>query len=70
MARTGTATVEAAAEPVLRREDRDGIARLTLDRPQARNALSIGLMTALEAELSAPTRDARPTRPFSRSAAG
>jgi enoyl-CoA hydratase/carnithine racemase len=39
-------------EQVLLREDRDGIARLTLNRPQARNALSLALMGALEAELS------------------
>jgi enoyl-CoA hydratase/carnithine racemase len=37
---------------VLRRADSDGVATLTLDRPQARNALSIGLMTALEAEFA------------------
>jgi enoyl-CoA hydratase/carnithine racemase len=39
-------------EPLLLREDRDGIARLTLNRPHARNALSVALMTALSAELS------------------
>jgi enoyl-CoA hydratase/carnithine racemase len=37
---------------VLRRADRDGVATLTLDRPQARNALSVGLMTALESEFA------------------
>ena len=41
------------ADALLLREDRDGIARLTLNRPQARNALSIPLMTALERELDA-----------------
>jgi enoyl-CoA hydratase/carnithine racemase len=40
----------ANAPPVLR-DDQDGIATLTLNRPQARNALSIGLMEALDAEL-------------------
>lgn len=35
------------------REDRDGVATLTLNRPQARNALSVGLMAALQAELDA-----------------
>ena len=33
------------------REDRDGIARLTLNRPRAYNALSLGLMAALQSEL-------------------
>lgn len=33
------------------REDRDGIARLTLNRPKAYNALSLGLMAALQSEL-------------------
>src|SRR3954447_11140839 len=39
-------------EPVLLREDEGGVVRLTLNRPQARNALSRGLMTALEEELA------------------
>jgi enoyl-CoA hydratase/carnithine racemase len=33
---------------VLLRDDKDGVATLTLNRPAARNALSVGLMTALE----------------------
>ena len=33
---------------MLLRADAGGVARLTLNRPEARNALSIGLMTALE----------------------
>src|SRR5580700_7251225 len=37
--------------PLLLRDDQDGIATLTLNRPQARNALSLGLMEALDAEL-------------------
>jgi enoyl-CoA hydratase/carnithine racemase len=40
------------AEPSLLRRDADGIAWLTLNRPAARNALSIGLMEALDAELA------------------
>ncbi len=40
------------APPVLR-DDRDGVATLTLNRPQARNALSVGLMTALQETLEA-----------------
>ena len=38
-------------EPPLLRHDRDGIATLTLNRPAARNALSMGLMRALDAAL-------------------
>ena len=38
-------------EPLLLREDRDGIARLTMNRPAARNALSRALMAALQDEL-------------------
>jgi enoyl-CoA hydratase/carnithine racemase len=41
---------ELEADLVLR-EDRDGIARLTLNRPKAYNALSLGLMAALQNEL-------------------
>jgi enoyl-CoA hydratase/carnithine racemase len=37
---------------VLLRDDRDGVATLTLNRPAARNALSVALMTALEAEFA------------------
>ena len=40
-------------ERVLLRQDANGIARLTLNRPSARNALSMGLMEALLAELDA-----------------
>ncbi len=39
------------AEPVLLRRDEGGIAFLTLNRPAARNALSVALMGALEAAL-------------------
>lgn len=38
--------------PLLLRQDRDHVATLTLNRPAARNALSVGLMTALEAALA------------------
>ena len=43
---------------VLLRRDADGIAWLTLNRPQARNALSVALMRALDAELAAIAGDA------------
>ncbi|ABS64542.1 Enoyl-CoA hydratase/isomerase [Parvibaculum lavamentivorans DS-1] len=42
----------AAADPLLIREDANGVARLTMNRPAQRNALSIGLMTALQQELA------------------
>jgi enoyl-CoA hydratase/carnithine racemase len=38
--------------PLLLRQDRDLVATLTLNRPAMRNALSVGLMTALEAALA------------------
>ena len=33
------------SEPILLTENQDGVATITLNRPQARNALSIELMT-------------------------
>jgi enoyl-CoA hydratase/carnithine racemase len=42
---------------ILLRHDSDAIATLTLNRPAARNALSMGLMEALDDELSAITTD-------------
>ena len=39
-------------ETLLLRQDHDGVAWLTLNRPVARNALSVSLMTALEAALA------------------
>ena len=39
------------------RSDQDGVARLTLNRPAARNALSVGLMSALEGALEAVGAD-------------
>jgi enoyl-CoA hydratase/carnithine racemase len=53
-----TATAASTALPlVLLREDRGGIAILTLNRPQARNSLSEALLQALGDELSAIARD-------------
>jgi enoyl-CoA hydratase/carnithine racemase len=46
------------AEPILLRHDLDGIATLTLNRPQARNALSMDLMAALLEALGGIARDA------------
>jgi enoyl-CoA hydratase/carnithine racemase len=42
---------------ILLRDDKDGIATLTLNRPGARNALSIPLMEALEAALESVSGD-------------
>jgi enoyl-CoA hydratase/carnithine racemase len=42
---------------LLLRRDADGVAWLTLNRPSARNALSLGLMQALVAELAAIDAD-------------
>jgi enoyl-CoA hydratase/carnithine racemase len=55
---TRAARSGAAAEQSLLREDREGVARLTLNRPQARNALSLGLMTELEEALGRIAGDA------------
>lgn len=43
----------AVAEAVLLRQDADGVAYLTLNRPAARNALSLALMAALQDALDA-----------------
>lgn len=40
-------------ETILQRHDADGVTWLTLNRPRARNALSMALMRALDAELQA-----------------
>ncbi|HYZ62129.1 MAG TPA: enoyl-CoA hydratase [Acetobacteraceae bacterium] len=45
-------------ETLLLRQDQDGVAWLTLNRPGARNALSMSLMTALEDTLEALDGDA------------
>ena len=52
-----TSDPAAANEPLLLRQDRDGIATLTLNRPQARNAISIALMEELSRALAALARD-------------
>ena len=45
------------AERVLLRSDAEGVAQLTLNQPAARNALSMELMEALDAELLAIDTD-------------
>ena len=52
-----TATATPPSAPLLLRDDADGVATLTLNRPQARNALSSRLMAALQAELDAVAGD-------------
>ncbi len=47
---TRRASDHGAPRPILRR-DAGGIATLTLNRPEARNALSLGMMAAMQAEL-------------------
>ena len=49
---------EPAEEPILLRADRDGVATLTLNRPRARNALSLALLEALRASLADLSGDA------------
>ena len=51
------ATKPAPQEPVLLRDDDAGVATLTLNRPQARNALSVALLDALQGEFDAIATD-------------
>ena len=51
MGADGKTATAATAGRVLLREDRDGVGWLTLNRPAQRNALSIGLMAALQSDL-------------------
>ncbi len=50
-------TAPAANEPILLREDRDGVATLTLNRPASLNALSEEMLTELQAALDALSAD-------------
>ncbi|MGL4728422.1 MAG: enoyl-CoA hydratase-related protein, partial [Bosea sp. (in: a-proteobacteria)] len=50
-------TAHQPVAPVLLRHDAAGVATLTLNRPDARHALSEGLIAALSAELDAITLD-------------
>jgi enoyl-CoA hydratase/carnithine racemase len=52
-----TPPAAAATDALLLRHDADGVAVLTLNRPAARNALSLALMLALETELQAIRQD-------------
>ena len=55
-AATDAATDTATGAAILR-DDADGIATLILNRPAARNALSSGMMTALQAEIASIAAD-------------
>jgi enoyl-CoA hydratase/carnithine racemase len=44
-------------QPLVLREVRDGVCTLTLNRPQARNALSVAMMESLQSELDAIRED-------------
>jgi enoyl-CoA hydratase/carnithine racemase len=57
MTALGSTTRDAETVPVLLRRDADGVAFLTLNRPQARNALSVALMTSLQDSLDAIAGD-------------
>jgi enoyl-CoA hydratase/carnithine racemase len=56
MSRTATAASD-APDPILLRQDRDGIALLTLNRPAARNALSLAMIAALADTLASIRAD-------------
>jgi enoyl-CoA hydratase/carnithine racemase len=58
MGADGKTSTLAAEERFLLREDRDGIAWLTMNRPAQRNALSIDLMAAIQTELDAIAKQA------------
>ena len=54
---TPAAAAPAPAEPLLVRADDDGMTTLTLNRPTARNALSLGLMAAVHQALEEIAED-------------
>ena len=49
---------DAIMTDLLLRRDQDGVAWLTMNRPAARNSLSMGLMAAMDSELAAIAEDA------------
>ncbi len=56
-AQPATAATSAASSPILLREDKGGVAILTLNRPQARNSLSEASLEGLSEALTAIARD-------------
>jgi enoyl-CoA hydratase/carnithine racemase len=57
MSKPARAPLPAESSTVLLREDKDGVATLTLNRPEARNALSEALLAALIGEFDAIAQD-------------
>jgi enoyl-CoA hydratase/carnithine racemase len=57
MSKPARAPLPAESSAVLVREDKDGIATLTLNRPEARNALSEALLAALVGEFGTIAKD-------------
>ena len=49
--------MDGTAQSLLLRHDDDGIATLTMNRPEARNALSVGLMNAMQEAIDAVAQD-------------
>jgi enoyl-CoA hydratase/carnithine racemase len=57
MSAPATTAMQSESDTVLLRRDEGGVAYLTLNRPPARNALSVALMTALQEALEAVAPD-------------
>ena len=57
MSKPARAPLPSETSAILLREDKDGVATLTLNRPDARNALSEALIAALIGELDAIAKD-------------
>lgn len=55
---TAGPAAETPEDPILLRDDKDGVATLTLNRPAARNSLSTAMMAAVQAELDRIRDDA------------
>ena len=52
-----SAVLKVGEPPVLLREDRDGVATLTMNRPQQMNLLTSEMLAALQAAFDAIARD-------------
>jgi enoyl-CoA hydratase/carnithine racemase len=57
MSKLARASLPAQSSAVLLREDKHGVATLTLNRPEARNAMSEALLAALSGEFDAIAKD-------------
>src|ERR1700744_3067763 len=57
LCREATEETTMSDDALVLRQDREGIATLTLNRPQARNALSVAMMSALQEALDAVAHD-------------